>query len=450
MKVEQFFDKGLAHLSYAILSEGKIALIDPARDPLPYYEFAERNNADIVVVIETHPHADFLSSHAEIGIEKGATLYINSLAGAKYKHISFDDGDIIKLGKVILKALHTPGHSPDSISVVLLDEKGKEHSVFTGDTLFIGDVGRPDLRENAGNTTAKKEILAKQMYHSLRDKLMKLPDDTIVYPAHGAGSLCGKSMSQELSGTIGQQKFENYALQKMEEAEFVKILLENQPAIPKYFPYDVALNREGVPSLAESLNKISILSSKEEIKDSILIIDTRPEKQFKSGHLNGAINIQNGGKFETWLGSIVDPTEKFYLIAINQQELSEVIVKAAKIGYELNIKGALAHNEFDEIQEDLLGLDSFSNNPSNYTIVDVRDNGEVKTGKIFKNSIAIPLSELRERKDEVPTEKPIVVHCAAGYRSAAGASILSAHLNAKVFDLGENIKKFVPINQTKK
>jgi len=442
MKVEQFFDKGLAHLSYAIVSEGEVALIDPARDPKPYYEFAEIHKAKIKAVIETHPHADFVSSHAEIHKDTGATIYTSHLAGATYPHTSLDEGASINIGKLKLHALNTPGHSPDSISIVLLDEQGKEHAVFTGDTLFIGDVGRPDLRETAGGTTAKKESLAKQMYQSLREKLMKLPDDTIVYPAHGAGSLCGKAMSQELSGTIGQQKIENYALQNMNEEEFVKILLENQPSIPKYFPYDVELNRKGAPSLDETIKEIQIISSADEIAPNVLIIDTRAEKQFKAGHLQDAINIQNGEKFETWLGSIVCPEEKFYLIASNQKDMTEVIYKAAKIGYELNIKAGLAHNNFKEVKEEAFILEDFTQNLSKYTIIDVRDHSELEEGKIFNNSIHIPLSELRERKNEIPAGKPIAVHCAGGYRSAAGASIITANANDKVYDLGENIKNF--------
>lgn len=441
MKVEQFFDKGLAHLSYAIHSEGEVALIDPARDPKPYLVFAALNKSKIVAVIETHPHADFVSSHQEF-INAGVTAYTSKLTGATYAHTSFDEGDKIKIGKVKLKALNTPGHSPDSISVVLENDKGSDYAVFTGDTLFIGDVGRPDLRESSGNTTAKKEMLARQMYHSLRDKLMKLTDNTIVYPAHGAGSLCGKNMSQELSGTIGQQKSENYALQKMGEDEFVNLLLENQPLIPKYFPYNVEINRKGAPLMEETLKNVKKIFSEIEIKDGALIIDTRPEKIFKTGHLKGAINIQNGGKFETWLGSIVAPEEKYYLIASSEAEVKDVVYKASKIGYELNILGALAQEVFSANTEENLDVDDFSKNTEGYTIVDIREKSEVHAGKPFENSINIPLNELRERKREIPAGKPVVVHCAGGYRSAAGSSILSSHLQDKVYDLSENIKKF--------
>lgn len=441
MHIEQFFDKGLAHISYAIVSKGDMAVIDPGRDPKQYFNFAAENNAKIVAVIETHPHADFVSSHCEIA-RNGATIYTGKLVGVNYPHTPLEEGDLISIGKIKLKILHTPGHSPDSISIVLLDEEEKEHAVFTGDTLFIGDVGRPDLRETAGNIKAQKEMLAKAMYHSLREKLIPLPDDTIVYPAHGPGSLCGKSMSPELSSTMGQQKKENYALQPMNEDKFVQILLENQPFIPKYFPYNVELNRDGAPALNESIAKVKIISSENEIASNFLIIDSRSEKDFKEGHLKGAINIQNGGKFETWLGSIVGPEESFYLIASNSQELEEVILKSAKIGYELKIKGALAKNKFPKNETLTLDVNEFSKNLNNYTIVDIRDKNEVKENKIFEKSINVPLQELRERASEIPQDKPLVVHCAGGYRSAAGSSILDGILKTEVFDLGEKIKTF--------
>lgn len=441
MKIEQFFDKGLAHLSYAVVSEGEVAIIDPARDPQPYYEFAEKEKAVITTVIETHPHADFISSHAEME-RKGAKVYTSKLTGAEYPHVAFDEGHHLQIGKVKLKALNTPGHSPDSISIVLQNEQGLDYAVFTGDTLFIGDVGRPDLRETVGNITAKKEELAHLMYHSLRNKLMKLSDQTIVYPAHGAGSLCGKSISQELSSTIGQQKTENYALQEMDEKHFVDIILENQPSIPKYFSYDVILNKEGAASLDESIKNIPSLLSLGQLESGFLIIDTRPEKSFKSGHLKGALNIQNGGKFETWLGSIVAPEEQFYIIAANEAELKDVVMKTAKIGYELHIKAQFVQDAFDEIKDRILNVNEFSKNTSLYTIVDVRDRSEAAAAKIFEGSINIPLSQLRERKNEIPSGKPIVVHCAGGYRSAAGSSILSASSPDIVYDLGERVKDF--------
>lgn len=443
MRIEQFYDKGLAHASYAIISRGKMAVIDPGRDPKPYFELAASVPAAIVAVIETHPHADFVSSHAEIAEKTGAKIYVSQLVGADYPHESYDQGDEINLGQVKLKAINTPGHSPDSISVVLIDENGKEHSVFTGDTLFIGDVGRPDLREKAGNLQAKREELAEQMYYSTREKLMTLPEDTLVYPAHGAGSLCGKNLSSDLVSTIGREKRENYALQEMSKEEFVSLLLQDQPFIPKYFGYDVALNKKGADSFEESIRNVPRIDRISKLEAGVLVVDTRPQTQFRKGHVKGALNIMDGGKFETWLGSIVGPDEKFYLIAENEEALESVIRKAAKIGYEKNIKGALLNPDSATETTSEFNLHEFMKNIGNYTIVDIRNEGEVKAGKPFADSISIPLPELRERAGEIPKDKPVVVHCAGGYRSAAGASILQPLIGTvPVYDLGEDITKF--------
>lgn len=444
MKIQQFEDKGLAHFSYAILSEdaGEVVLIDPARNPQPYYDFAAVNNANIVGVIETHPHADFVSSHLEINLKTGATIYTHSLVGADYPHQAFDDGATIQLGKIKLKSLHTPGHSPDSISVVL-EHEGKDKAVFTGDTLFIGDVGRPDLRENAGNVTAKREELARQMYRSTREKLMRLADDVIVYPAHGSGSLCGKALSEANSSTIGAEKLGNYALQPMSEDAFVKILTEDQPFIPKYFGYDVDLNKQGAPDLKAGIAGVKKLEKNYKPEEGALIVDARNEKTFKKGHYRGAINIQNGGKFETWLGSIVSPEERFYLVAESETELDDLLSKAAKIGYELLIEGAFVLDGDADYRSSLVDVETFRKQQDGYTIVDIRNASEVKTGKLFENAINIPLPELRERAGEIPTAKPIVVHCAGGYRSAAGSSILEAALpTATVYDLSEAVNDF--------
>jgi len=443
MKIEQFYDKGLAHGSYGIISEGHMAVIDPGRDPQPYYEYAKKNNAVIVAVFETHPHADFISSHLEISKTTGAKIYVSKLLGAEYSHESFDDGDVLQLGSIKLKAMNTPGHSPDSITILLDDENGKQVAAFTGDTLFVGDVGRPDLRESVGNITAKREELARMMYKSTREKLMKLNEDVLVYPAHGPGSLCGKGMSSDLYSDIGKELRTNYALQPMNEDEFVKTLLDNQPFIPKYFGYDVELNKRGADNFEESLKKIKHISSENEIEKGATVIDSRNQDAFKEGHLTGAINIPNGGKFETWLGSVVGPGEKFYLIAENETTLNAVLIKAAKIGYEKNISGALAKKEIINISDDLLNVDLFAENTDKYTIIDARNWDEIKSGKPFPESLEIPLPELRDRVKEIPTNKPIVVHCAAGYRSAIASSIVKSALpGSKVFDLGEPIKNF--------
>jgi len=449
MEIKQFEDKNLSHYAYAIISNGQMAIIDPARNPQPYYDFAKQHHAKITTVIETHPHADFVSSHLEISKTTGATIYVSKLLGADYPHKTFDEGDTISLGNISLKALNTPGHSPDSICIIAIDEHGKEEALFSGDTLFIGDCGRPDLRETAGAITAAREELAKKMFHSLRDKLIGLPDEVKVFPAHGAGSLCGKGMSDQNTSTMGAEKIANWSLQQMSETEFVQTLLEGQPFVPKYFGYDVSLNKKGADNFMESIASVkkhaAITNANEanSLDINIPIIDTRPENKFKKAFLKNAINLMKGGSFETWLGSIISPGEAFYLAAENEEALNELIARAAKIGYEKQIKMAFVldygNNEMPLFDDELL-----KNTANDFTIIDVRNHNEINAGKIFANAIGIPLPELRERINEIPLDKPIVVHCAAGYRSAAGSSIIKSALDGalQVYDLGEAVKKF--------
>ena len=443
MVVHQFYDRGLAHASYAVIRSGRMIVIDPARDPQPYYDFADLHTADIVGVIETHPHADFVSSHLEIHQTTGAVIYVSKLAGAEYPHESFDDGDVITLNDIKLKAINTPGHSPDSICILLEGENGADCAIFTGDTLFAGDVGRPDLRESAGNITAKKEELARQMYHSTRNRLMLLPKDITVYPAHGPGSLCGKSMSPDLQTTIGKELRENYALQLMDELSFVNTLLAEQPFMPRYFGYDVELNKAGAPGFNESIKAVKRPGSDIALEAGVIIIDTRPGENFRQGHLKGAINLQDGEKFETWLGSVLNPSEAFYLIGSSDEELDTVIKKTAKIGYERNIKAAMVAPQSAKETSAQLDEDGFKTHIQDYTIIDVRNWAEINLGKIFSAALSMPLPEIRERLNEIPRDKPIVVHCAAGYRSAAATSIIAGQIaEVPVYDLGESIKRY--------
>ncbi|WP_367331069.1 MBL fold metallo-hydrolase [Sphingobacterium multivorum] len=445
MIIKQFEYKPLAHFSYAILSEktNELVLVDPARDPQPYYDFARQHNAAIVAVIETHPHADFVSSHLEIAQKTGAVIYTSQLAQAKYPHQAFDDLSVLSIGELVLKALNTPGHSPDSISIVLENE-GNDYAVFTGDTLFIGDCGRPDLREEAGSQTASREELAQAMYHSLNNKLKSLAEDVIVYPAHGAGSLCGKSLKDAQQSTIGEEKNSNWSLQEMPETEFVYALLEDQPFIPAYFGFNVQLNLEGANPYKSSVEAIQLIEqpTSELLEDSITI-DGRNKDLFKESHLPHSINLMTTGSFETWLGTLVKPEESFYVTAGDKETLLLMIKRAAAIGYEQFIEAAFIFQEGKE-EMPVLDLDFFKDHKAAFTIVDVRNDAEVKAGKIFPESIAIPLSELMERKNEIPTDKPIVVHCAGGFRSAAASSILSDQLDkgVQIFDLSEHIKKF--------
>ncbi|WP_341835253.1 MBL fold metallo-hydrolase [Chitinophaga pollutisoli] len=437
MKIRQFEDKALAHFSYAITGPNGTVLVDPGRDPLPYLEHAAAENSNITGVIETHPHADFVSSHLELHNAMGATLYCSRILEAAYPHKTFDEGDTIDLGGgAVLKALNTPGHSPDSISIVL-EENGGPTAVFTGDTLFIGDCGRPDLREHTGKVSAKREALAVDMYNSLRKKLMTLPNDVVVYPGHGSGSLCGKNLSSSPSATIGEQKETNWSLQDMTQAEFVKALLSEQPFIPKYFPYDVSINRQGAEDMEAAIRKIPGCA-----KSTAVVIDTRPENIFKEGHIPGSINLMEGGKFETWLGSIVAPEECYVLLAADTVRLDDLLRRTAKIGYESFIAGTGIAQGGTAVTP-ALDVEAFRKNPEQFTIVDVRNDSETAAGLLFPGAVAIPLHQLRERTAEIPTGKPIVVHCAGGYRSAAGSSIVAAAFPAAtVYDLGEAVKSF--------
>jgi hydroxyacylglutathione hydrolase len=445
--IQQFEDKSLSHYAYAIVSQGEMILIDPARNPQPYYDFAKQQNAKIVGVIETHPHADFVSSHLEISKTTGAAIYISKLVGAEYPHTSFDDGDIISLGEVKLKSLNTPGHSPDSICIVL-ESEGNEIAVFTGDTLFIGDCGRPDLRENTGNITATRETLAKDMFYSLRNKLMSLNDNVLVYPAHGAGTLCGKGLREANSSTIGVEKLTNWSLQNSTEQDFVSQLIADQPFMPKYFGFDVATNKKGANNFLQSISivprfeKITCETCASKLENDIVIIDTRPQIIYKEGHFENSFNLQIGGKFETWLGSIIAPNEAFYLTAETETELTELIERISKIGYEAQIKGAFT-GMFCTSKDNVLDLDHFTNNQDSYTIIDIRNTSEVNEKTIFANAINIPLAELRERTHEIPTDKPILVHCAGGYRSAVGISIVkNSFTDCIIYDLSEAVTTF--------
>ncbi|THH40542.1 MBL fold metallo-hydrolase [Neolewinella litorea] len=447
MHIHQFFDDGLAHASYAIISNGAAALIDPARDVGPYLEYLRKHHAKLEAIVETHPHADFVSGHLELHEFLGAPIYVSDKVGAEYPHTPFFDGGEIKLGNHTLKALDTPGHSPDSISVLLSDADGKQLAVFTGDTLFVGDVGRPDLREGDGSEVqSKRRELARALYHSLHDQLAPLGADVTVYPAHGAGSLCGKGMSDERSSTIGKELRTNPAFQQESVEQFIDWLLADLPFVPKYFPYDVALNKRGAPAFEDGLGGVPRLDRNFEPTEDAVVIDTRDEATFKQGYHPGALNIQNGGKFETWLGALVAPKTEFYLVAGSQEALEDVIGKSAKIGYESFIRGAFVMDAgAGSAQLDAIDVDHFRDHPAEYTIVDVRNASELEqSGKKFASAVNIPLPELPERTNEIPRGKPIVVHCAGGFRSAIAASVVAGDLDgaARVLDLSDAVKEF--------
>ena len=442
MEIKQFEYKPLAHYSYAIVDNGKMAVIDPERNPMQYYAFAQEHGAKIIAVIETHPHADFVSSHLQIHKETGAPIYHSKDLGADYEYEPFDEGQSIMVGDIKVSAINTPGHSPDSITVVA--EKDGKTALFTGDTLFIGDVGRPDLREKAGNMTAKRKELAEMMYDTIQNKFKDLPDGALVYPAHGAGSLCGKNLSSDNSSTLGNERMGNWAFKPQSKEEFVNTLLDSQPFIPSYFGFDVDTNRKGAENLRTSIAKVPL-----KLNTSIngLIVDVRDETEFKKGHLPGSINIMavsENSKFETWLGAIINPEEPFSLVIDKPGDLEKILERVAKIGYEKQVKLVLTLEEASLVQSDKLDLTHFKNNPDEYTIVDIRNQSETDERKYFESALTIPLNDLRASSTKIPNNKPIIVHCAGGYRSSAGSSIIeSVFENVQVYDLGENINDFI-------
>ena len=441
--IEQFKDKGLAHYSYALFDGDNLLIIDPGRDAQQYYDFAKQHGVKITGVIETHPHADFASSHLEIHHNHNATIYASSLTNPTYPFKPFDDGQVIQLSKqVSLRSLFTPGHAPDHISVVLNDGR-KDIAVFSGDSLLIGDVGRPDLRDQKLDALTQRKHLAAQMYHTIHEKFAKLDDAVIVYPAHGAGSLCGKAMRDAPSSTIGYEKVHNYAFEPRTEEAFVNLLLNDLPFIPKYFAYDVALNIHGVPARQQGIDAVPNLEKNYVPGTDAVIIDGRPETLFKQSYQTGAINLQDGGKFETWLGSVVDPETHFYLVATDADRLQSLIGKAAKIGYEPFIKGAFVYDAQNGNRFSTFDDSQFNPDDNQYTIIDVRTEKEAREEKIFGQAINIPLQDLSKRISEVPAGKPILVTCSSGYRSAAGSSILKKYLpDQQIFDLGTMVTKY--------
>ena len=444
MKIKQFKDKPLAHYSYAILSEGEIALVDPSRNPKQYYKYAEENKAKIIAVLETHPHADFVSGHLQIHEETGAPIYVSEKMGASFPHLKFEEGDKMKLARATIRPLNTPGHSPDSLTFIV--EEDGQTALFTGDTLMVGDVGRPDLRESAGNMEIQRIELAKAMFHSIKFKFKDLPDDGIVYPAHGAGSLCGKNMGSSPSSTLGDERRSNWAFHVGEEEEFVGKILEGQPFIPSYFGFNVNLNLKGAGNVQKEKYSVPLNIAVADVEAGIVVVDVRTAENFREGHLLNSYNIMarsENDKYETWLGAIIEPGESFYLAVESIDDIDELLERTAKIGYERQVKGVFTVAQNLSKASDILDIEDFIKRKKNYTIVDVRNENEIAAGKIFPDAQTIPLHELRKRADELPDDKPFVVHCAAGYRSASATSILKEKFGGqRVFDLGQNVKDF--------
>ena len=443
MILKQFYLNCLAHASYLIGDEQSrtAAVVDPQRDIGQYLSLAREHSLDIKHVFLTHFHADFVAGHLELRDRTGATIYLGAAARAEYAFTPVRDGDVIEFGRVQLRPLETPGHTAESISIVVydLDRSGTEpQAVLTGDTLFVGDVGRPDLRVALGWSATD---LGGLLYDSLRSKLLTLPDRSLVYPAHGAGSLCGKALSKETFSTIGEQRRFNYALQPMSKAAFVELVTADQPDAPPYFTYDAVLNSKERPTLDETLERISPLKLEHvlALQDSAdaQILDTRDPTDFAAVHLAGSINVGLGGQYATWAGTVLSRDRPIVIIADPGRE-SESATRLGRIGFD-HIVGyleeglqSIASRPELTISTERLSAQVAADRVHAQTddgapvLIDVRAPRE-RDQKRIPGSLSIPLNHLVERTSELPADRPLLVYCAGGYRSSIAASLLQQH-----------------------
>ena len=436
MKLQQIYTKCLAHAAYYLESDGEVALFDPLRDPRPYMEMAKNNQANIKYIFETHFHADFVSGHLDIAQATGAKIVYGPTAKPSFDAIIAKDEEVFKLGKCLIKAIHTPGHTLESTVYLITDERGKETSLITGDTLFIGDVGRPDLAQQL-IADLTEERLAGMLFHSLRDKIMPLDNHIVIYPNHGAGSACGKNMSDKKTDTLGNQKFSNYALNpELTEVEFKKLVLSGLTPPPQYFPSNVLLNINGYTNheevLAKSLNSLDLEKFVETYQSSNhIILDTRNAEDFAKGHIPNSLNIGLDGNFAQWVGELIRDIEQPMLLVCDKGTQEEAITRLARIGYD----GVIGYLEkgFDSWIEKsrLIGhvsrmdADEFSiliENKST-TIVDVRKASEFQSQHILWSQ-NIPLNSIEKSISSIPRDRPFVLICVGGYRSMIAASIL--------------------------
>jgi glyoxylase-like metal-dependent hydrolase (beta-lactamase superfamily II)/rhodanese-related sulfurtransferase len=436
MYFKQFYLNCLAHASYLIGSEGEGAVVDPQRDVEQYLEEAEGQGLKIKYVIETHVHADFVSGHRELAARTGAEMVFGEQAGAGFPHQPVKDGDELTIGNVKLRVMETPGHTPESICILVTDtasDANGPQKILTGDTLFIGDVGRPDLAGGIGYTP---QMMAAMMYDTLHDKLLKLPDETEVYPAHGAGSMCGKNLSTETSSTIGQQRRFNYALQPMTKPEFVTMMTSDLPEAPAYFAKDAQINRTGAIAL-DALPRLRELNPHEVVelqKQHCEILDVRSAGEFGAGHVPGSLNIGLGGQFASWAGSLIQMETPIVIVADSTEHAHEARMRLARVGLE-NVRGYLeggmkawdqAGYDISTVQQiDVGELRTILDKSDNLQLVDVRRPAEYQAGHAPR-AINAPLSNLLStvRDSVLHQGRRTAVICAGGYRSSAATSIL--------------------------
>jgi glyoxylase-like metal-dependent hydrolase (beta-lactamase superfamily II)/rhodanese-related sulfurtransferase len=415
MHFHQFYLGCLAHASYLIADGGEAVVVDPQRDVDQYLDAAKALGVTIRYVLETHLHADFVSGHRELAERSGAEIVFGAKANAAFPHRAVQDGDVLRIGNVELRAIETPGHTPESISW-LVSEKGQPPKLLTGDTLFIGDVGRPDLAGARGQTS---EEMASMLYDSLHTKILTLPDDVEVWPAHGAGSACGRNMSSELTSTIGLQRKLNWALQPMPREEFVQELTTGLAAPPRYFPLDAELNRVGPSSLS---NEGPALLTADELPNDALILDVRDAEAFGVRHIDGAINIGLDGSFASWCGALLPFDVPIVIVADNAAAASQAVIRLARVGIERVAGYIAAMDEFTTTPLAQLTVHELRDEP--LAVLDVRRRAEFAESHV-PNAKNIPLDELSDRLAEVDRDHPLAVICAGGYRSSIASSILA-------------------------
>lgn len=445
MFVQRYYLDCLSHASYMVADEqAKVAaVIDPQRDIEIYIQDAAEHGFEIRYVLLTHFHADFVAGHIELRDRVGAEIVLAPRAAAEFAHIKLGDGQSIQIGNVRLEGLETPGHTPEGLTILAYDKNvddSNPYAAFTGDTLFIGDVGRPDLLASIGVTANE---LASMLYDSVHQKLLNLPDQTLVYPAHGAGSLCGKSLSSEVVSTIGEQRKYNYALQPMSREAFMKLVEADQPDAPGYFVHDAIMNRKERESLdqtmAGTMKPLDLQAVLDLQAQGAQVVDTRDAQEFAGAHLKGSINVGIDGKYATWAGTVLKKDAPIVIIA-DDERVTESIVRLGRIGFD-HVAGYL-DGGLEQLKQraDLLETVQRVTAPAvgeivpTPTVIDVRAEKEWAAGHL-KDSINIPLNHLEERIFEVPKEGPVVVHCQGGYRSSIAVSILQRHGRRNLLDL---------------
>lgn len=436
MKIEQLYTGCLAQGAYYIESDGEVAIIDPLRETQQYIDKAKANNAKIKYILETHFHADFVSGHIDLAKKTGAAIVFGSGATTDYEIHAAVDNEELKLGKLTIKVLHTPGHTLESVTYLLIDEDGKDHAIFSGDTLFLGDVGRPDL---AIKSDLSKEDLAGMLYDSLRNKIMTLSDDVIVYPAHGAGSACGKNLSKETVGVLGEQKKTNYALRAdMTKQEFIKEVLDGIAPPPQYFAKNAMMNKMGYDNFDMILQTGDVPLSPEEFEalanhESAMVLDVRTQSDFIKGHIPNSIFIGLNGGFAPWVGALITDIKQPIVLVVPEGKSEEAVTRLSRVGYDNTLgylKGGI--EAWKACGKDIETLESISaetfadiSKTSDINVLDVRKDGEYNSMHL-ENAQHFSLDCINDNMNAIADDNTYYVHCAGGYRSVIAISILKA------------------------